>query len=97
MYKLSKLAAEDFMAIYEYTLLNFGAKQADSYTASLEKTFQLLYENPLMSYQYSSAGEKIRRHNHQKHSIFYIKRKLDIFIIRLLHLSRKPALHEFKV
>lgn len=29
MYKLSNLAAEDFAAIYEYTLLNFGARQAD--------------------------------------------------------------------
>ncbi|WP_268753174.1 hypothetical protein [Arsukibacterium ikkense] len=27
MYKLSKLAAEDFAAIYEYTLLNFGVRQ----------------------------------------------------------------------
>ncbi|UQG60441.1 type II toxin-antitoxin system RelE/ParE family toxin [Marinobacter sp. M3C] len=46
MYKLSNLAAEDFAAIYEYTLLNFGALQADIYTDDLSRTFQLLSGSP---------------------------------------------------
>jgi toxin ParE1/3/4 len=32
MYKLSQIAATDFSSIYEYTLLNFGVRQADAYT-----------------------------------------------------------------
>ncbi|OQU09256.1 plasmid stabilization protein, partial [Vibrio parahaemolyticus] len=35
MYKLSNLAAKDFEQIFEYTLLNFGIKQADVYTDSI--------------------------------------------------------------
>ncbi len=50
MYKLSKLAVEDFTAIYEYTLLNFGVRQADLYTSQLENTFHLLFSSPLMGH-----------------------------------------------
>lgn len=42
MYKLSNLAAEDFAAIYEYALLNFGARRADTYTDDFENTLSLL-------------------------------------------------------
>ena len=41
-------SCEDFTAIYEYTLLNFGVAQADKYTEHLESTFQLLLSSPLM-------------------------------------------------
>ena len=50
MYKLSNLAVEDFTAIYEYTLLNFGVMQADKYTEHLESTFNLLATSPLRTY-----------------------------------------------
>lgn len=42
MYKLSNLAAEDFAAIYEYALLNFGARQAYTYTDDFENTLRPL-------------------------------------------------------
>lgn len=45
MYKLSRLAAEDFAVIYTYSLQNFGAAQADAYTEELERTFKLLFIN----------------------------------------------------
>jgi toxin ParE1/3/4 len=41
-------SCEDFTAIYEYTLLNFGVAQADKYTEHLESTFQLLLSSPLI-------------------------------------------------
>jgi len=62
MYKLSNLAAENFAAIYEYTLLNFGALQADIYTDDLDKTFQLLSGSPLMGYECPEIAVGVRRH-----------------------------------
>lgn len=49
MGKLSNLAVEDFAAIYGYTLLNFGALQADTYTDHLVCPFRLPSGSPLMS------------------------------------------------
>lgn len=70
MYKLSNLAAEDFTAIYEYTFLNFGVVQADSYTEQLESTFRLLLSSPLMGRECPDFGLDVRRHDHQRHTVF---------------------------
>lgn len=85
MYKLSNLAVEDFSSIYEYTLLNFGALQADIYTDNLESAFRLLSGSPLMGYECPEIADGVRRHDHQRHAIFYRQREQDIFIIRILH------------
>tara|TARA_R110001592_G_scaffold52649_9_gene161402 strand:- start:135019 stop:135312 length:294 start_codon:yes stop_codon:yes gene_type:complete len=96
MYKLSNLAVEDFTAIYEYTLLNFGATQADTYTENLESTFYLLYSTPLMGYECPEIAEGVRRHDHQRHAIFYRPLDNEVFIIRILHQQMEPMKHFFE-
>jgi toxin ParE1/3/4 len=96
MYKLSKLAADDFAAIYEYTLLNFGVRQADAYTKELEKVLVLLANSPLMGPAYPEIGENVRRHDHQRHAIFYHSREHDIFVLRILHQQMESTRHLFK-
>ena len=93
MYKLSNLAAEDFSSIYEYTLVNFGVLQADAYTDSLESALQLLASSPLMGYECQEIAAEVRRHDHQRHAIFYRQREKDIFIIRILHQQMDPLRH----
>lgn len=85
MYKLSQLAATDFASIYEYTLLNFGVRQADTYTKELEYVFGLLSESPLMGQEHTDIGAGVRRHDHQRYAIFYRSRQNDIFVLRILH------------
>lgn len=97
MYKLSKLAVEDFTAIYEYTLLNFGAIQADNYTDYLESAFRLLSSSPLMGYECPEIADGVRRHDHQRHAIFYRQRVHDIFVIRILHQQMEPMKHFFEL
>lgn len=96
MYKLSNLAAEDFAAIYEYTLLNFGARQADVYTDELESIFRVLSNSPFMGHECPELAEGVRRHDHQRHAIFYRRREHDIFIIRILHQQMEPMRHFFE-
>ncbi|WP_179994080.1 MULTISPECIES: type II toxin-antitoxin system RelE/ParE family toxin [unclassified Acinetobacter] len=95
MYKLSNLAVDNFTAIYEYTLLNFGVAQADQYTQHLENTFHLLVSSPLIGYACVDIGEGIRRHDHHQHAIFYKKQDYGIFIIRILHQQMQPMKHFF--
>lgn len=95
-YKLSQLAAEDFSTIFEYTLLTFGTHQADRYTQDLEATFHLLFEAPGIGVECPEIGNDVRRHDHNKHAIFYRKREMDIYIIRILHQQMEPMRHLFK-
>ncbi|ENW93599.1 type II toxin-antitoxin system RelE/ParE family toxin [Acinetobacter sp. NIPH 298] len=97
MYKLSHLAVEDFTAIYEYTLLNFGVIQADKYTEHLESTLQLLSTSPLIGYECLEIASGIRRHDHQHHAIFYRKREQDILVIRILHQQMNHIKHFFEL
>ncbi len=97
MYKLSRCAAEDFAGIYEYTLLNFGTSQADAYLDDLESTLRLLSSSPLMGHACQEIGDGIRRHDHQRHAIFYRRREDDIFIIRILHQQMEPMKHFFEL
>ncbi|QJW55839.1 Toxin ParE1 [Serratia plymuthica] len=93
MYKLSILAADDFAGIYEYTLVNFGAKQADRYTDDMENCLQTLIMAPGMGREYAEIKPGIRRFDHQQHAIFYRIRDHDIFIIRILHQQMEPMIH----
>ena len=90
MYKLSKIAAEDFAEIFEYSLVNYGTQQADLYAARLHKTLLSLSAQPFLGKEYSLIGEGIRRHNHQRHAIFYRPSNIGIFVIRLLHQRMEP-------
>lgn len=96
MYKLSKLAADDFAAIYEYTLLNFGVRQADAYTKELEKVLALLAKSPLMGPASEEIGKDVRRHDHQRHAIFYRNREHDIFVLRILHQQMESIRYLFE-
>ena len=93
MYKLSQKAADDFGDIYEYTFLNFGAEQADNYTDEMEQCLITLSEAPFIGRDCSELRSGVRRHDHQKHAIFYRVREFDIFVIRILHQRMNPMLH----
>ncbi len=97
MYRLSHLAAEDFAAIHEYTLLNFGERQADVYTEDMESTLQLLSGSPSMGHECPDIADGVRRHDHQRHAIFYRRREHDIFVIRILHQQMEPMRHFFEL
>ena len=97
MYKLSRLAAKDFTAIYTYSLQNFGAAQADAYTEELERTFKLLFSSPLMGVACPEVADEVRRFEHHKHSVFYRRRPTDIFIIRILHQQMDTKGHRLEL
>ena len=93
MYKLSKKAADDFGDIYEYTFLNFGEDKADYYTEEMELCLTVLSEAPFIGRDCSELRSGVRRHDHQKHVIFYRVREFDVFVIRILHQQMNPMLH----
>jgi len=92
MYKLSRLAAEDFGAIYEYSWRQFGPLQADKYTAELNTFLMLLAQNPLMGREIYII-EDVRRYDHGQHAIFYQMQNDGIFIARILHQQMDPLKH----
>ncbi|WP_435946842.1 type II toxin-antitoxin system RelE/ParE family toxin [Dryocola sp. BD586] len=93
MYKLSKLAEEDFAGIYDYTLMAFGEAQADDYTEAMESILESIVSSPLPGRECPEIAEGIHRLDYRMHAIFYRLRPEDIFIIRILHHKMEPLLH----
>ncbi|MAN52158.1 MULTISPECIES: type II toxin-antitoxin system RelE/ParE family toxin [unclassified Marinimicrobium] len=94
-YKHSNRAVQDFAAIYEYTLLNFGAHQADAYREGLEGFFALLSSSPSMGYECPEIAEGVRRQDYQRHPVIYRRRERDIFILRILRQQMDVISHIF--
>lgn len=80
-YKLSEIADQKITEIYEFSILNFGEKQADKYYFSLHNTLKLLAEQPELGRVYYD----FRRHEHEKHVIFYTIKPFGVFVIDILH------------
>ena len=97
MYKLSSLAAEDFASIFEYTLLNFGIKQAEDYTDDMDNALSILANSSLIGRDCPEIGNGVLRYDHQRHAIFYRQRMKDFFVIRILHQQMEPMRHFFEV
>ncbi len=84
-YTYSLRADRDVKKIYLDTAREWGMAQADKYESGLEKTVQLLADNPDLGRKCDYIKDGYQRHEYERHIIFYRKRKSDIFIIRILH------------
>ena len=91
-YKLTDRAAEDFADIYDYTLLEFGADQADRYTVALESFIETLAGMPGMGRGYPTIPG-IMRVEFQQHTLFDKLREDHILIARILHQQMDHKVH----
>jgi len=93
-YSLSGKAVSDLDGIYEYTILNFGLEQAQTYLLGLHERFQILADNPGVGRSASQLAPELRRHEYQSHVVFYIPKKKGALIVRVLH-ARMDAKRHF--
>lgn len=83
VYKLSQQARNKLLDIYEYSLLNFGERQADTYYVALHNSFVHLANNPLMG----RAVRAYRRHDHGQYAIFYVPFEDGVVVAQIFHHS----------
>ena len=86
---LSSLAEADLSEIAEYTIENFGIKQARRYRDGLESRFQTLANNPFIGRSADDLAPQLRYLEYQSHNIFYLPQtqKNNVLIVRVLHAS----------
>ena len=84
-YTYSVRAERDVKKIYLDTAKQWGMAQADKYNAGLEDSLNLLTDNPELGRECDYIKKGYRRHEYERHIIFYRKRKSDILIVRILY------------
>lgn len=92
-YSLSSKATADISRIYEYTILNFGVKQAREYLTGLHERFETLAENPMQGRSASELSPDLRRLEYESHVVFYLPKAKGIRIVRVLHQSMDMTRH----
>lgn len=84
-YRLSKRADSDIAGIADYTIRQFGIKQARRYRDGLEKIFRRLAEYPNSGRSAGHLAPKLRRMNFESHVIFFLHDVDGALIVRILH------------
>ncbi len=84
-YKLSKSATSDLEQILEYTLQNFGEKQAEKYVNQLKKHLAMLSQYPNSTAERDEFLPPVRIFPSGGHLIVYIIKKDHISVVRFLH------------
>ena len=93
VYSLSSKAAGDLDGIYEYTILNFGLKQAREYLTGLHEQFETLAKNPMQGRSASELSPDLRRLEYESHVVFFVPKAKGIRIVRVLHQSMDIRRH----
>ena len=87
-YELSSEADRDIVDIYNYTAQKFGFKQAITYVAKFDESFELLLDNPELGVSRKEIRVGLRCLVHVNHVIFYRVMVDRIRIVRVLHSRR---------
>jgi toxin ParE1/3/4 len=84
-YRLSFQASFDLDQIYNEGAWQFGQKQAERYSLSLENLFELKAANPMMARERTEFRKPVRAQPHKSHVVIYVIEDDGIFIIRVRH------------
>lgn len=85
VYRFSRKADQDVVAIYLEGAERFGRAQADRYVADLHDTLAFLADNPRAARERSELRRPVRVHAYKAHVIVYRLDGQDILILRLRH------------
>lgn len=88
-YRISVRAREQLSQIYEYTEGQFGAYQADAYSAGLVRTFGLLADFPAIGQPADDFRAGLRRFRFQAHFIYYTISSGTVEVRGVLHHARQ--------
>jgi toxin ParE1/3/4 len=89
----SALAELDLISIWEYSLRQWDANQADRYLDELDKGISALADNP----EVGVSRDAVRAGYHavfiNSHAVHYTTTPGAIFIVRILHEGMDPGRH----
>ena len=92
-YRLTRRAAADLDAIFEYTALRFGLGQARSYFDMLHECCQRLAGNPGLGRSAESLAPGLRRYEFRSHVVFYMAESRELLVVRVLHARMDAQRH----
>lgn len=78
-------ALRDLEDIWDYTIANWGARQAESYVRQVNEAFEALAENPNLGHSCEQIRAGYRKYLVGSHVLFYRKIGSGVEVVRILH------------
>lgn len=91
--EIANAALADLRSISAYTSEQWGARQAEVYTAALYETFIALQASPLTGSTHYGVPDSIRGRKSGSHIVFYRVDGDTLYIMRVLHESMDHGRH----
>jgi toxin ParE1/3/4 len=91
--RLSVLAERDLIAIWEYSLEEWGAAHADKYLDELDVRLRALAGSPKSGAVRDDVRRKYRALFVNRHVVYYTVSLWTIHIVRVLHGQMDPSKH----
>ncbi len=85
--RFNQRAESDLAEIADYTISEFGIKQARQYRDNFQACFNSLRDNPQLGRNASELAQGLRRIRCQAHVIFYQHTQDQILVVRVSHHS----------
>lgn len=92
-YQLTEVAKQELKEIYRYTAKQYGEAQADHYTARLLTCFEMLGDYPHIGRECDYILNGYRRHEHNRHIIYYTAEDSEITIVRIVGAGQASKNH----
>jgi toxin ParE1/3/4 len=89
----SALAESDLIGVWEYSLEQWDATQADKYLDELDEAIQLLAGNPELGANRDFVRKGYRVLFVNRHAIYYTATMSAVHIVRVLHEQMDPSRH----
>ena len=90
---IAPLAKHDLKRIYDYSISNWGDRQASDYLDKLKKLFWELTEQPKMGIEREELLPDMRSFSVDSHVVFYRLLQSQVEVVRVLHARQDPRRH----
>lgn len=86
--KISASAKNDLRDIAQYTFVNYGKRQVDTYLQTLYDAMELLTKNSKIGHSRNDSLQNYEVLNVEKHLLIFTVNDENVIITRILHKSR---------
>ena len=83
--RYSTLARRDFIAVADWSQVQWGAQQTRRYLVAIEAQIQRIVENPMLGADAELPRPGLRKITAGRHTIFYLANDREVQIVRIMH------------
>ena len=92
-YKFTEQAERDLESIADFTLENWGTRQAEIYLNGLEALAQKLADSPDLGTNRDALIQGLLSFPYVSHTLYYLKQPHGTTVVRVLHKRMNPQQH----